>query len=135
MAGSNYPIKPIDNDLAKADIISALAYGNHKSASGPNSSKLAKLMSSDFTNGWLVPLLPEHALQIPNAVVAPMGIAEQDTLDAEGRIVPKSRPTHDLSFPGKHSQQSVNSRIVSEDLEPCNFGKMHRRILHYIVRI
>ena len=131
--GTEYSLSPVDPAQAKEDANHAIAYGNHKSASNQASQKLSNLMAPDVQFGWLLPLLPEHVPDIPNAVVAPMGVALQDTLAADGSIVPKERPTHDLSFPGRTSGTSINSRIIEDSLEPCNFGKAHRRILHYIV--
>lgn len=131
--GTTYPLIPLDESARKADLESALQYGNHKSASHPHDTTLSKLMVPDITNNWLLPLLPTHATHIPDGIVAPFGIAQQNTLDADGSIIPKLRPTHDLSFPGKHSGTSVNSRIISHRLEPCNFGFMHRRLIHYII--
>ena len=43
--------------------------------------------------------------------------------------------THDLSFPGKVLEESVNSRVVKEILEPCMFGHTLLRVMHQIVHL
>ena len=43
--------------------------------------------------------LPIHAIhQIPGALMAPMNIIRQNTIDETGRVVEKDRLTHDQSY-------------------------------------
>ena len=51
-----------------------------------------------------------------------MGVVEQMGVTKEGSFVLKHQVTHDLSFPGKASAQSINSRVIEENLRPCMFG-------------
>ena len=64
-----------------------------------------------------------------------MVVAEQLGVSATGEFVPKKRLTRDLSFPGSYSGKSVNSRILTEKLEPCMFGNNLLRIIHKIVQL
>lgn len=43
--------------------------------------------------------------------------------------------TYDLSFPGKLSSLSVNSRTQMDLLEPCQYGLMLARTIHYIIAL
>ena len=63
-----------------------------------------------------------------------MGVAEQLGVTASGDFEPKLRVTHDLSFPGAYSNESINSRVLKDQLEPCMFGHAFIRIIHYIVK-
>jgi len=54
-------------------------------------------------------------------------------MNEKGEIIPKDRPTHDLSFPGCLSGTSINSSVDEGGLLPTNYGHMHRRCLHHIV--
>ena len=73
-------------------------------------------MVKEVARGWSIPLLPEHALEIPKAEGAPHGLPCQDTINEKGEIIPKDRPMHDLSFTGCLSGTSINSRIDEEEL-------------------
>ena len=90
-------------------------------------------MEKEVLKGWSISLQIDDALSIPNAEAAPHGLANQATINELGEVVEKERVTHDLSFPGKESGESINSRIKKEDLEPCFYGHMHSRCIHYII--
>ena len=62
-----------------------------------------------------------------------MNIVEQDTIDEHGNTVPKFRLTHDQSFKFTGSKTSLNSRLRKEDLHPCHFGWVIRRLINWIV--
>ena len=64
-----------------------------------------------------------------------MGVVEHLGVTASGKFEEKLRVTHDLSFPGATSEESINSRVIKEELEPCMFGHTLLRIIHYIVNI
>ena len=66
-------------------------------------------------------------------VLNPMGVAAHLGITESGKFVTKNRVTHDLSFPGKFSGKSVNSRVKSKSLEPCMFSLVFLRLIRYIV--
>jgi len=131
--GSSYPVTEKDEQSRIADLEGFLQRGNHKLAKGARAPLLYNKMVKEVARGWSIPLLPEHALEIPKAEGAPHGLPCQDTINEKGEITPKDRPTHDLSFPGCLSKTSINSRIDEEELLPTNYDHMHRRYLHHIV--
>ena len=90
------------------------------------------MLKEEVTHGWQLVLPPEAALEIPDAVLAPLGMANQNTINERGEIVPKSRLTHDQSFTFS-SGQSVNKRLFTNDITPCMFGHAIRRHTHTIV--
>jgi hypothetical protein len=64
-----------------------------------------------------------------------MGIVSQLTINERGEVIPSNRITHDLSFPGAASKQSINSRTKLDELIPCNYGHMLARYIHHIVQL
>jgi len=62
-----------------------------------------------------------------------MGVLGQLGVSKTGEFIKKVRITHDLSFPAAISNQSVNSRVNEDELEPCMFGKALQRSIHHIV--
>ena len=132
--GSTFPLEPIDEETRQKDFSASLTYGNHKSAMFKHD-VLMTSMSKESKRGWVLPLLPDHASQLAGATVSPMGIVHQSTINEKGEIIPSNRVTHDLSFPGKFSTQSVNSRTKMQELSPCQYGHMFLRCIHYIMQI
>ena len=72
---------------------------------------------------------------IPHLVLNPMGVATHLGITEYGTFEPKNRVTHDLSFPGKFSGESLNSRVKIDSLEPCIFSYVFLRIIDYIVSL
>jgi hypothetical protein len=89
----------------------------------------------ELNKGWIIPLLPTDARLLPNATISPMGVVSQSTINDRGEIIPSNRVTHDLSFLGKSSKLSINSRTNMDLLEPCQYGHMLLRVIHYIVAL
>lgn len=71
--GSRFLIQNYDTELRKQDIDKAIKYSNNKSAQN-NMGTLLSHVKKEITKGWIVPLLPEHAKQINNAMILPMGV-------------------------------------------------------------
>jgi hypothetical protein len=94
-------------------------------------------MKSEVVHGWQLPLPPAVALLIPGAIIAPMGLVEQATINEQGEIVDKLRLTHDQSFnPIKGTHRSVNARVNPLRLTtPCMFGRSLLRHIHQIVAL
>ena len=113
--GTTFPLTQIDDKLRQKDLLAALEYKNHNSAH-PITSSLAKHMSTEIEHGWSLPLPPNFALELKGAEIAPHGIVKQNTITELGEIVEKERVTHDQSYPGQYSKESINSRVIEEEL-------------------
>ena len=68
---------------------------------------------------------------IPGAEVYPLGVQDQTTISELGEIIDKKRVTHDLSH-NRHSGESVNQRVRSDELPECKYGHSLLRLLHLI---
>jgi hypothetical protein len=120
--GCEFPVKPIDDDTRRKDVEGALTRGNHRSAL-KHENHLAESMIKETKKGWNLILLKEHARHIPGLEMAPMGVADQLGVSATtGEFIEKLRVTHDLSFPGSESKESINSRVIKDKLERIMFG-------------
>ena len=71
---------------------------------------------------------------IPNAMVQPVGLAKQWTLDEEGNRVVKYRITQDLSYL-ETEEVSINSRIDMDKYPEMVYGWALPRIIHFIVAL
>ena len=94
------------------------------------------MLKDEVAHGWQLPLPIECAHRIPNAVIAPLGLVEQFSIDAAAQRISKRRLTHDQSFdvvPG--SNRSVNHRLITEELTPSRFGRAFSRHLHTIAHL
>eukprot|EP00957_Ditylum_brightwellii_P202248 15329300-Ditylum_brightwellii.AAC.1 len=81
----------------KKDLAEALEFGNHKGAIN-NPKLLTKMVEKDIRHGYGL-VIPLHKLDsIPGAILAPMNIMKQNTIDERGRIVEKDRLTHNQSY-------------------------------------
>jgi hypothetical protein len=131
--GTSFPMQEIDEEVRKQDLDAALLRGNHSSAKGEKAEILVAKTLSEISNGWCLPLLVDHASAIPGAMYAPMGIAEQATINERGEFIPKDRQVHDQSFKQAFSKQSVNSLVDKDALASCHYGHMLLRLIHSIV--
>lgn len=131
--GSDWALEGISESDRAESVKSNIERGNHKSASD-RPEILRELMLDDVAHGFTLPV-PLSALGlIPGTEVAPMGIAAQSTINEWGEIVPKDRPTHDLSFQ-VGAAESINDRIDMSQHQPCRFGHAFRRCITYIVDV
>ena len=62
-----------------------------------------------------------------------MNIAEQNTINERGEIIPSKRLAHNQSMIYKSSNTSVNGRVVKKKLPPMMYGHALLRLIHYIV--
>ena len=111
----------------------AIARGNHTSAKLKHET-VTILLIKEVDRGWQIPLPPENIRLLPDAVVAPIGLVTQATINAHREIIPKDRLTHDQSFefsPGRRT--SVNARVKFDSLTPCRYSTALQRFIHYIV--
>ena len=129
--GSDFPLKPLKEEVRKSDFDAALARGNHKGAKN-KPDLLRKLVSKDVVHGYALPIPLNRLSRVPGAVLAPMNIAAQQTIDEFGRIIAKDRLTHDQSFDFSE-KSSVNSRVIEEDVLPVRYGHCIKRIINWAV--
>jgi hypothetical protein len=132
--GAVFPTKEIEENIRLQDLEAMKKRGNHKSAM-IHEDHLAKAFTKEIEKGWNLILPETEANSIPNLELAPMGVADQLGISATGQFVSKLRVTHDLSFAQAVSGQSVNSRVIKEELEPCMFGHTLLRLVHHIVHL
>ena len=131
--GSSFPLEDISEQDRLGDIKGAILKGNHKSASDDREPILTRKMEAEVKRGWTIPLMRSHISKLPKAMLAPLGLTNQATINDKGEIVYKDRVTHDLSHIGERSGTSINSRIIDADLPTLQYGHMHSRQINYIV--
>ena len=118
------------------EVFAMLGRGNHKSAQDePDIVK--QLLSKDVVHGFSM-VIPIGAVPlIPNAMVQPVGLAKQWTLDEAGNRKVKYRITQDLSYSetNKETPLSINSRIDMDQYPEMVYGWALPRIIHFIVAL
>jgi len=131
--GVDYPLEPITADERMIDLQANLERGNHQSALY-NHERLVNMLTDEVQRGWQL-LLPKAAvLEIKHAVLAPLGLVEQDSINEFGEVIPKWRLIHDQSFNViKGTRRSVNDRLIITDLTPCRYGRALLRHIHSIL--
>ena len=132
--GASFPITTLSDEERRNDLEGRMERGNHKSAA-KHPEFLSNALKKEVEKGWMLPLPMSTAKLIPNLEMAPMGVAVHMGISADGTYIPKERVTHDLSFPGSATGSSINSRLLSDEMEPCMFGHMFLRLLHYIIHL
>jgi hypothetical protein len=133
--GVTFPSTALPEEDRLVDLHAMLARGNHQSAK-QRAPTLEKMMQAEVDHGWQLPLPSAAALLIPGALIAPMGLVEQATINERGEIIDKLRVTHDQSFnPVKGTRRSVNDRVDRALLTPCMFGRALLRHIHQIVAL
>ena len=132
--GIRFPISPIDTTTEKLDLDAALLFGNHKGVQH-NPQFFDDLNEKDVTAGFSIPIPLQNIRRINGAALCPMNVIEQNTISLTGEIIDKQRACHDLSFKGKYSGSSINSRVIEEELQQCMFGYCLLRTIHYIVAL
>ena len=132
--GCKYHLEDLPEDDQVQDLHKRVRGGNHKSAAKYDSF-LSNAMKKEVEKGWALIIPDNDALKIPLIEIAQLGVAEHLGISEEGTYVPKLHLTHDLSFPGVISAESINSRIDRERLEPIMLGHCLLHILHQIVAL
>ncbi len=124
----------ISEEARKCEVQAMLLRGNHKSAED-ESEQAKRLLLKDVHHGFSLPVLPNIVSKIPGAMVQPLGLAKQYSLDAEGTRVPKYRLTQDLSFSLTDENLSVNSRINMGSYVDMIYGWCINRVVHFMVAL
>ena len=129
--GSDWPLDDLPSEECKNDLEEALIFGNHKGATA-KPLLLCELIAQDVMHGYCLPLPLSKIGKIPGALLAPMNIMAQSTINETGKIIEKDRLTHDQSFKWA-SGTSINSRVDFDQLTPCRFGHCLKRIVNWAV--
>jgi hypothetical protein len=90
------------------------------------------MLNEEVRYGWQLVLPASSIPRIPEAIISPLGLVKQTSINEHGESVIKWRLTHDQSFKFK-SNTSVNSRVETEKLAKCLYGNALRRFIHAIV--
>ncbi len=86
--GSKWSLDELSNESQQKNLISALAFGNHKGASA-KPELLWHLISKDVKYGYSLPIPLSCVKSIPDLLMAPMNIMAQNTINEIGQIIPK----------------------------------------------
>ena len=127
-------LEPLSDANRIAENAAILAYGNHKSAA-KHATEIRSALLQDTIHGFSFPL-PLHCLQhIPGAMLAPLGITAQHSIDSTGRRIPKFRMTHDQSFTSNPAARSFNQLADMSPFPEMIFGWCLSRLAHYILAL
>ena len=129
--GCSVQLDDMDESTAQEDVSLGLQRGNHKGALHQKRD-LQSLLEKDLHHGYALPINEETAKKIVGGAWAPLNIQEQWSINEKGERIRKKRLTHDQSFPGIASAQSVNDRVKVDSLEPLIYGYMFMRVIHMI---
>jgi hypothetical protein len=129
--GAHSPLTELSEDDRQADLKTAIEYGNHKGAINEGE-RVIKELESEINQGWQLPISIHSLDKVHEAIVAPVGMVKQVSIEADGTRGEKYRMTHDQSFPFT-SGQSVNSRMKWEEIQDCVFGFALRRFIYTLV--
>jgi hypothetical protein len=118
------------------EVLAMLQRGNHKSAQ-EEPAIVEQLLSKDVVHGFSMVIPIELVPLIPNAMVQPVGLAKQWTLDEKGNRKIECRITQDLSYSetSKEEPLSINSRINMEQYPEMVCGWALPQITHFIVAL
>lgn len=133
--GTEFPLIDIPDHKQLGNLRENTKYSNHKSASGERANLLSEKLKKEVVLGWNIPILPSHILDLVHAgaEIAPIGMANQASINDQGELVYKDRLTHDQSWEGKVSGTSINSKVINEEVEPLFYRYIISRFINYIV--
>ena len=123
-------------DERSDEVDAMLASGNHKSAHTERV-RVGELLAKDVTHGFTIPLPLSVVRLIPGAMVQPLGLVQQWTVNLDGERKAKFRFTQDLSFSTDRGSRptSINARVdMSANVEMV-YGWCLPRIVHFIVSL
>lgn len=129
--GVTYPMEDLSTEDRFRDLREAFEFGNHKGVA-KNKEFFIDTMKTEVKNGWQL-ILPRHrALEIKDALLAPMNVIQQKSINEKGEIIEKMRLTHDQGMKFS-SKTSVNSRVHEEEIQDPMYGHCLLRLIHLIV--
>ena len=120
----------------KKEVSAMLARGNHKSAQSEQL-QVGKLLAKDVLHGFSIPIPVSVVERIPGAMVQPLGLVQQWTVNPKGERVIKFRLTQDLSFSTDRAAAptSINARVDMTAYAEMIYGWCLPRIIHYVVSL
>jgi hypothetical protein len=95
--GSSCPLDAISDLDRQADVKEALTFGNHKGATN-NHELLELLVNNNVIHGFALPLPLPKIKNIKGALLAPLNIQAQHSINKTGKITNKDRLTHEQSY-------------------------------------
>jgi hypothetical protein len=90
-------------------------------------------VNNDVVDGFAIPLPLPKIENIKGALLAPLNIQVQHSINKTGRIIDKDCLTHEQSYKWTQTQTSVNSQTKKDELLPCVYGGVVRRLVNYVV--
>ena len=132
--GISFPLQDLSYEQRRRDTIEGLQFGNHKGAT-KHEKLFLKLFTKDIIHGYSLVIPTDKILDIHGALLAPLNIVEQSTIDETGAVVPAQRLTHNQSKVFHASNTSVNGTVIKEALQDCMYGHCIIRCLHYIAAL
>ncbi len=97
LVGVQFPLTELLEDQHHAEVWFALRWGNHQSVH-QQVTAVQTLLQKEVAHRWQLSL-PRHLIaSLPRAIVAPLGLVSQATINAQGEMVPKHRLTHNQSL-------------------------------------
>lgn len=115
--GVDFPLKELPNEARKQDLLDAIEFGNHKGAI-KNAELLEPKLLVEVEHAFVLPIPLNKVIEIDGALMAPMNIADQNTINERGEVIGSKRPTHNQSKEFS-SGTSVNSRVRKDNLQDC----------------
>jgi len=117
--GVDYPLEPILEGDWLTDLHANFECGNHQLATY-NFDWLVSMLTEEVQQGWQLILPQQVALELWNAVLALLGLVDQDSINEFGEIIPKWHMIHNQSFNViKGTLCLVNDCLHTADLTPC----------------
>ena len=106
-------------------------------ASSQSMERVGELLAKDVTHGFTIPLPIAVVELIPGAMVQPLGLVQQLTVDLDGKRKAKFRLTQDLSFSTdrKGKPTAINARVDMAAYAEMVYGWCLPRIIHFIVAL
>jgi hypothetical protein len=133
--GIDYPIADLPEQQRLTDLETQMDKGNHKSALQPEAIEhVTKAMHSNTSLGYTIPITLDGIRHLKEAVVYPIGLQHQLTINENGAIIPKKRISHNLSNK-QDLKRSINQRVDKHQLPSVLYGYALLRFLHLIHNI
>lgn len=129
--GVSYPSIELPENASRQDLLDAFEFGNHKGV-GKNKEFFQNAMKEEVLCGWQLPIPRQKVLLIKGALMSPMNVVEQKSINEKGEIIDKQRLTHDQGMKFS-SGTSVNSRVIEEEIQDPMYGFCLLRIIHTII--
>ena len=127
----SYPLEELDDKERLKNLEEALKFGNHKGVD-ENEDLFEEMMNTDVIHGYSLVIPREKTRELIGALISPMNIVKQSTINKFGEIVPKKRLTHNQSMEFQ-SGTSVNSRAQKDLLQDVMYGSCLLWVIHQIV--